>query len=406
MKRYSYKALTPAGDIMAGMIEAESEADLKSRIEARGMMAVEVTQEGDAGSPANFRWQSLFQSRPSSKQATEFLQQLSALLSASIRLDHALELLSHKDLSGNMADLVRDIRRAILSGEALSAALHRHNDIFPDSLRALIALAEQSGTLPDMISAIVTERERSEKLRQKAVDAMTYPVFLLIAVVGVLVFFITFVLPQFRSIIADLGQKADPMLLALLDVSAFLEQNRTSSLLALAMIVASLVLIFSSEPRRRKLLAFILKAPGLRMIDRDYRTARFCRNFGHLVERGISLADAIDLTGKAIATPATVERFRRARDEIRQGRRVFDALERTEALSPIALRMLRIGEETGRIPLIAKKAADLFETRVERQMEKAVGLIGPIAIIIVSVVVGGLIVSVMTALMSVNQMVG
>ncbi len=406
MKRYSYKALTPAGDIMAGVIEAESEADLKSRIEARGMMAVEFTLDGHAGSPANFRWQSLFSSRPSSKQTTEFLQQLSALLSASIRLDHALELLSHKDLSGNMADLVRDIRRAILSGEALSAALQRHNDVFPDSLRALIALAEQSGTLPDMIGAIATERERSEKHRQKAVDAMTYPVFLLLAVAGVLVFFITFVLPQFRSIIADLGQKADPLLLAFLDMSAFLELHRTASLLILAMIIASLVLTFSSKPRRQRLLAFILKAPGLRMIDRDYRTARFCRNFGHLVERGISLADAIDLTGKAIATPATVERFRQARDEIRQGRRVFDALERTEALSPIALRMLRIGEETGRIPLIAKKAADLFESRVERQMEKAVGLIGPIAIIIVSVVVGGLIVSVMTALMSVNEMIG
>jgi len=406
MKRYSYKALSPSGEIMAGVTEAQSEADLKKQIEARGMMAVEMTLDSAAHATRAINWRALFTGRPTDKHVTEFLQQLAALLSASIRLDHALDLLSHRDFAGPMAEPVRDIRRAILSGEPLSSALQRHRDLFPDSMRALIALAEQSGTLPEMMNAIATERERTEKLKQKAMDALTYPAFLLIAVTGVLTFFITFVLPQFRSIIADLGQKADPILLTLLDLSAFLETHRIATLSAFSTFGLILFFVFRNPLRRQAIVAFILKAPGLRMIDRDYRTARFCRNFGHLVERGISLADAIDLTGKAVAPAASLQRFQQARDEIRQGRRVFDALERTQALSPIALRMLRIGEETGRIPLIALKAADLFESRVERQMEKAVGLIGPIAIIIVSLIVGGLIVSVMTALMSVNQMVG
>lgn len=406
MKRYSYKALSPSGDITTGVIEAESESDVKHQIEARGMMAVEFKIDSDTRFTSTINWRQIFAGRPNAQHVTEFLQQLAALLSASIRLDHALDLLSSEDLTGPMAESVRDIRRAVLSGESLSAALERHRNLFPDSMRALISLAEHSGTLPDMMNAIAAERERTEKLKQKALDALAYPAFLLTAVFGVLIFFVTFVLPQFRSIISDLGQKADPILITLLDLSAFLETHRMSTTLVIIILIAGLVLAFRDPSRRQAFLDVILKAPGIRMIARDYRTARFCRNFGHLVERGISLADAINLTGNAIATPTTLIRFQQARDEIRQGRRVFDALERTDTLSPIALRMLRIGEETGRIPVIALKAADLFETKVERQMEKAVGLIGPIAIIIVSLVVGGLIVSVMTALMSVNQLVG
>ena len=406
MKRYSYKALAPSGEVMAGTIEAENEADLRKHIEARGMMAVDMKVENGFDATKDIDWRKWFAKSASEKDVTEFLQQLAALLQASIRLDHALDLLSHKDLAGAMAEPVRDIRRAILSGEPLSVALARHGDLFPDSMRALIALSEQSGTLADAMVAIASERERTEKLKQKAVDALTYPAFLLCAVAAVLTFFVTLVLPQFRPIIADLGQKADPVLLALLDFSAFLEAHRVETFSLLALIILGLLIIFRDKTRRRALAAWVLKAPGLRVIDRDYRTARFCRNFGHLVERGISLTDAIDLTGKAIATPSNIARFALARDEIRQGRRVFDSLERTGALSPIALRLVRIGEETGRMPMIALKAAELFETRVERQMEKLVGLIGPIAIIVVSLIVGGLIVSVMTALMSINQMVG
>lgn len=405
MKRYSYKALTPSGDVIAGMLDAESDIDGRKQIEARGMIPIEITKSGINDGGLDLNWRSWFTPSASEKDVTDFLQQLAILLQASVRLDHALELLAHKELAGAMAEPVRDIRRAILSGESLSRALSRHRNLFPDSMDALVALAEQSGTLPNAIAAIATERERTAKLKQKALDALTYPAFLLMAVAGVLFFFITFVLPQFRPIIADTGSKADPVLLTLLDLSAFFELHRTEALFVLIAALIGLVLFFRSPTRRLGVLNLVLKTPGLRVIARDYRTARFCRNFGHLAERGIALVDAIELTGKTITAFDSQIRFAEARDAVRQGQSVFDALEKTGLLAPVALRMLRIGEETGRIPAIAIKAAELFEARVERQLEKLVGLIGPIAIMIVSLIVGGLIVSVMTALMSINQLV-
>lgn len=411
MTRFSYKALTPAGDVMSGTGDAENENALRDDIAARGLLVVEVASDHVASSDLSVEGlrlfgQRLFAPRPRAKDVTEFLQQLATLLQASIRLDYALDLLSDPHLSGTMAQPVRDIRRAILSGEPLSAALARHHDLFPTSMQALIALAEQSGNLPNTMAAIAIERERTEKLRQKAADALAYPAFLLIAVTGVLSFFIGFVLPQFRPIISELGAKADPTLIALLDLSAFLTTHRIEVISGLMLTGIALYFGFRDRNRRDRMLDLILRAPYLRDIARDYRTARFCRNFGHLVERGIALTDAIDLSGKAISTHRTAVLYLKARDEVRQGRGVFTALENTHTLSPVALRMLRIGEETGRMPMIALKAADMFESRVERQIEKLVGLIGPIAILLVSVIVGGLIVSVMTALMSVNQLVG
>ncbi len=295
---------------------------------------------------------------------------------------------------------------SVMAGESLSGALSHHPELFPPGMLALVAMSEQSGTLPDILSAIATERERALRLKQKAVDALTYPAFLLAAVACVLVFFIGFVLPQFSAVLTDMGTKADPTLLSLLHASTYVGAHRLEASLLGLMVLGILLVALRSAGRRAAWVGALVRLPVIRSIDDDYRTAAFCRNFGNLTGHGVSLTDAIDLVGRSVARPGTLQIWMRAREDVRQGRRVFDALAGTGDLSTVALRMLRIGEETGQMSALALRAADIFEMRVERRIEKAIGFVGPAAIIVVSLVIGGLIVSVMTALMSVNQLAG
>lgn len=406
MPNYHYKAVTEKGDVVEAKLEAADEQDLARQIDRRGMILISSVRLSDQISTSQTK-NPLFALRSlQNKDVTEFLRNLSALLNASIRLDQALDMLSQKEFGGAMSAIAAELKRAILSGDSLSDALSHHENLFARPMIALIAISENSGTLARTITALSEKRDREEKLRQKALDSLTYPVFLICSVFALFFFFVIFVLPQFKSFVADMVKNADPILIALLSLSDFLTTHSLSVFLIACTFIFVVFLYMRSSRRRNRFLSLLLQLPGIRSLDRDYGTAQFCRNFGLLAEYGLPMADAIDLAGRSISVHDRVEIFSIARDKVRQGQTVGSALEATGILAPIAIRMIRIGEESGMIAELARKTADLFDARVERQFQRFVDLIGPIAILLVSLLVGGLILSIMTALLSVNQLVG
>lgn len=406
MPNYRYKAVTEKGDVVEAKIEAVDEQDLARQIDRRGMIL--ISSVNLSGSLSTLQNTPPLRSlrRPQNKDVTEFLRSLSALLNASIRLDQALEMLSQREFGGAMSDIAAALRQSILSGEPLSDALSHYEHLFARPMIALIAISEKSGTLAKTMTALSEKRDREEKLRQKALDSLTYPAFLICAVFALFIFFVVFVLPQFKAFVADMVKNADPILIALLSLSDFLIMHSSSVLGTSGALILTLLFYFRSSQRRNRLLSLLLRLPLIRRVDRDYGTAQFCRNFGLLAEYGLPMADAIDLAGRSISIHDRAEIFSIARDKVRQGQTVGSALEATGVLTPIAIRMIRIGEESGMIAELARKTADLFDARVERQFQRFVELIGPIAILLVSLLVGGLILSIMTALLSVNQLVG
>jgi len=410
MKRFSYRALSPSGQVVSGTIEALDAADGRRQMDSLHLVLIEMSPVSERLTSASSKLggliQLLFASSPEPRDIILFIQNLGAMLASSVRLDHALDLLAEPEMAGSLSGQIRAIRSSIMAGDSLYGALTQFPEEFPRGMQAMIMMAEQSGTLPVVLASIAAEREKSLRLKQKIVDALTYPAFLLVAVFCVLVFFIGFVLPQFSAVLTDMGAKADPNLLALLHASAYLAGHRRESLIGLAFLTTLVLVLLRTDKHRAVWMENLKRLPLLRSIDDDYRTAVFCRNFGNLIGHGVSLTEAIDLVGQSVARSGTRQLWESAREEVRQGRRVFDALGDIGDLSTVALRMLRIGEETGQMSALASRAADIFEARVERRIEKTIGIMGPAAIIAVSVMIGGLIVSVMSALMSVNQLVG
>ena len=146
--------------------------------------------------------------------------------------------------------------------------------------------------------------------------------------------------------------------------------------------------------------------PGLTTIFQFYRTSLFCRNLGVLLGSGVSLTATLRILVDIMAVTGNVEAWSQAADRVRHGGKLTDALAATAILPSMAIRMLRIGEETGQLAVLAGRVADFYEAKLQRSLDRIVAIIGPVAIITISIVVGGLIVSVMTALLSINQVVG
>jgi general secretion pathway protein F len=400
---YRYRALTQNGEIVNGTLSAPTSAEVARRIEYLRLLPIETVEDKGAGAASGgYGWFG----RPSAAEITTFTRDLALLLKAGARLDAALELLSSDSDVGRLRPVVGKLRAALLSGESLADAVTDHPALFPPMYGALVRVGEVSGTLDQVLDMLGEERARSELMRRKLTDAMQYPAFVLVAAAGVMLFFILFVLPQFSAVLQDFGSKSDTALGSFIKLSDFLRANATAALLGTAAVVAGVWWLLRRPGANAAIMNTLSRTPGIRGIFQFYRTSLFCRNLGVLLGSGVNLTATLRILVDIMAVTGSEASWTAAADRVRHGGKLSDALAVASSLPPMAVRMLRLGEETGQLPALAGRVAEFYEAKLQRSLDRVVGIVGPLAIVTISTVVGGLIVSVMTALLSVTQLVG
>ena len=389
---------------MHGTLSAPTAAEVAHRIEYLQLLPIETIEETRkvAASGGDF---GLF-NRPTAAEVTTFTRDLALLLKAGARLDDALELLASDTDVGRLRPVVGKLRAALLSGESLAAAVADHPALFPPMYVALVRVGEVSGTLDQVLEMLGAERARAELMRRKLTDAMQYPAFVLIAAICVMLFFILFVLPQFSSVLQDFGAKSDSALSVFIKVSDFLRANATLMLLGSASAIGGVWWLLRQPGAVAAAVNAVSRIPGISGIFQFYRTTLFCRNLGVLLSSGVNLTATLRILVDIMAVTGTATTWTLAADRVRHGGKLSDALSASNNLPPMAVRMLRLGEETGQLPALAGRVAEFYEAKLQRSLDRVVAIIGPLAIVFISAVVGGLIVSVMTALLSVTQLVG
>jgi general secretion pathway protein F len=401
---FRYRALTQNGEIVNGTLSAPTAAEVAHRIEYLRLLPIETVEEKPtvAGSGGGF---SLF-NQPGPTEVTTFTRDLALLLKAGARLDDALELLASDADVGRLRPIVGKLRAALLSGESFADAVSSHPRLFPVMYSALVRVGEVSGTLDQVLEMLATERARSELMRRKLTDAMQYPAFVLIAAGCVMLFFILFVLPQFSSVLQDFGAKSDSALSVFIKLSDFLRGNATAFMLGSALFISGIWWLLRRPGTAAALIGMLSRTPGISGIFLFYRTSLFCRNLGVLLGSGVNLTATLRILVDIMAVTGSVQTWTAAADRVRHGGKLSDALSAASSLPPMAVRMLRLGEETGQLPALAGRVAEFYEAKLQRSLDRIVGIVGPLAIVTISTVVGGLIVSVMTALLSVTSLVG
>lgn len=402
MATFSYRALTQAGRMVSGEITAASEAEVAQRIEFLDLVPVETRRLDDAAR----RRGGLFLRAPRPADVTLFTRDLALLLRAGARLDEALELLATDKELGRMRGAVQKVRADVHAGSGFAEAIAAQPALFAPIYVALVRVGEASGSLDTILDLLARERMRAEEVRRKLVDALQYPVFVLLAAGAVLVFFLLFVLPQFSSVLRDMGATLDPVVEGLLDLSDVMQAR--SGTVAVAAVAAMLAgwAVLRRPAARAALFGWLARLPLVRTIVQYRRSAMFCRNLSILLGNGVTLTAALRIIIDVMAADADAAAWAAASDRVRHGGRLSEAFAEGEILPPMALRMLRLGEETGQLALLSGRIADFYEEKLQRALSRVVAVIGPAAIVGISVVVGGLIVSVMTALLSVSQSIG
>src|ERR1700709_2087689 len=260
---YRYRAMNSNGELVSGAIAAPAAGDVAARIERLGLVLVDsvTLEEGGSG-------QSVFSlfNKPKAEDVTIFTRDLALLLRAGARINDGLELLAADRDFGRLRPVVAEIRSHVVAGESFAEALSRHEGLFPAMYVALIRVGERVGPLDQVLEVLADERSRTEALKRRLGDAIRYPMFVLGAAGCVLLFFLTFVLPQFASVLTDFGAKVDPIVLSFLNFSTLLRNNSDAVLATVAAVIAGSWLLLRQPGGRRTMANPPTRLPAIRQV--------------------------------------------------------------------------------------------------------------------------------------------
>jgi general secretion pathway protein F len=400
---FEYRAIDPGGKLLSGSMEAQSPADVLAQLERLG--CTPISAQAASARPAGERsWRDLLKPEPSPVGITAMTLDLAMLLRGGVALDEALLILAQLASDRWLARVLRDLHASLGQGQSLSQALARHPRLFSPIYVKMVEAAEASGSLSESLTALVTERQRGERLRKRFVSAISYPLFLVVAALGVLVFVLVYLIPKFEVALQGFRDRIDPTALVVFNLSAFLNRNLDTLVIGLALVLAVAVVVARVGRERGLWIALLARLPGAHGVLQSEFTVTFCRTLAVLVRNGVDISSALRLMRGVVRMPRAGAEIDGILAGVRQGRRLSDTLGNRQLFPRHVVQMLRVGEEAGELAASAEQVAVFYEAKLDAALGRLIAVVGPAVMVFVSILIAWLIISVMTALMSINDM--
>lgn len=401
MPKFHYRAIDSAGRLVTGEAEAETSGDVLGELERIGHLPIEAREARDGAGAGLLR---LLRPAPKSEEITETTRDLAMLLKGGVSLHEALQLLSRMGGRAVLRDLMSALQREIADGKSFAEALSAHPHVFPPIYVKMVEVAEAAGTLETTLDAIAHERSRNEALRRRLTSALTYPSFLVLAACGVFLFVLVGVIPEFERAMSSFQDRLDPSARTVFTMSNVVRANLD---LILGGAVAALLgglLVSRSRAATGFMLRAIGRIPGISTIVQYQQTVFFCATLGSLLSSGVDITTSLRLVRDLFRDRRAADKVDRLIAEVRQGHRLSDALAGLDLLPPYVIPILRVGEEAGELDTMAMRIGGFYEDRLERALTRLTGVLGPSILILVSLIIAWLIITIITALLSVNEL--
>ncbi len=400
MPVFRFRALGAGGETVRGRIEAADERSALDRLKARGLIPIQAR-------PAGRGWRMLgpvLARRDRGRLVTMLTRELTLLLGAGERLERALGVVAEGHGDRVMAEMLATVRQQVRSGVALSRALAGFPELFDGAYLAAVAAGEAAGRLPQALDHLAELRERRERFRRQVQAALYYPAVLLVAGFLSIGFILGVVVPELAVLVGE--RRAElPFAARLVFAASDLLRGRFDLLAGGTLLGLVLLLLLARLPAVARFAdRLALGAPGLRGLARERATAEFTRGLALLLEGGLELPNAVWLTRGMLANRHAAGAVAQVARGLREGRRFADCLAEAGFLAPLALRLLRTGEESGRLQATAAFLAERFEERLAERLKRLVQVLEPVLIVLLGVLVAGIIGAVLSALLSLNRL--
>lgn len=401
MTEFVYRASAPDGSLVSGQVDAPSAEVAMRDLRTRGLTPIRVEPGGVAsgGSWSGRRGQSV-----SAEDVHVLTSELSIMLNAGLPLDRALRVLISMSTKPGLKAVLEDVYKSVKAGKGLSQALSAHRDLLGDFYINMVRSGEAGGKLPEVLMRLTEHLERIKALRESVVSALVYPAILVVVALISVVLMLGFVVPQFEALFEDMGDALPlPTRIIVAAGSLFADWGW---LMALAFGVTAWAFMswLRGASGRKWVDARLLRLPVLGIIVRKYEVTRFSRSLGTLLGSGVPIVAAIRIAIETMVNAELRISMSSVATSIKQGRRLADALTSSELFSPLALNMVRLGEETGRLDAMLLELARVTDSEVQSAIKRALTLIEPVLIVVLGAVIAAIIVSILLGILSVNDL--
>lgn len=406
MPFFQYRSVTPDSTTHRGQLQAPDRASAARSLQDNGHVLLELSASERASGLLDFLARDVGRRKtiPPGKIA-EIIGRLATLLEANLTVEAALEILGASHASGRARQIIGEVLDRLRAGASLSSAMAAHSGVFSKAVIAMVRAGEAGGTLALTLQQLGTHLARQEAVRQSVRSALIYPTLLIITAAGSILLVLTVVLPELEPVITESGLTPPQLARLAFLASSLLRQYWLPSLLSLlaAGLLARRTMTDPALKARRD--ALLLRVPVLGPALRCSDTGRFARTLGGLVGGGVSLPTALSLAQPVIANRNLASAVAKVVSGVREGGGLSGPLNGTRALSDLAIQMIRIGEATGRLGPTLLQLAEICEEDTKRVLDRSLVLMVPIVTIFLGILVAAIIGSVMTAVLSMNDLV-
>ena len=405
MPLFRYKALSTVGETLEGQMEATSADEVIVRLQEQGHLPVEARRADEEG--AGVGWTPPWRRKEfDEEQVLQFTQQLATLLGAGQPLDRALGILLELPETAQARRVVERIREAVRGGTPLSTALEQQHGVFSRLYVNLVRAGEAGGNVHEALRRLADYLERNASLRGKVVNALIYPVILVVMVFASVAFLMAVVVPQFQELFESMNADLPWYSEAVLQISLFMRAWWWAVAIVLAGAGLWLALRLREPDARRAIDARLLRMRYVGDLVARLDTARLARTLGTLVRNGVPLLNALNLSRPVLSNRVLADAVEAAGEDVKTGNGLGYALGKQKCFPRLAVQMIQVGEESGELDTMLLKVADTFDQETSNALDRLMAALVPALTILMTVLVAVIILSVLLPIYDLTNAIG
>jgi len=397
---WHFRAVAADGRVRTGTLPGDDEKRVVAELRRQGLTPLYVGAQ-PSGGRAGFKLPSWQPGRR--KDVLFFTQELSTLLSAGVPLDRALSITSELSERGEFKALVGDVLRTLKGGRSLADSLATKPAHFPDFYVNMVRAGEASGSLAQIFERLSDYEKQRDELRGYIVSSMVYPALLSFVGAASIFVLLYYVVPKFGEVFAESQMTMPTPTRIMMDISGWVRQWGLWILGAIAAFLAAMKVYIGSPEGRLWWDGFLLKVPVLGDALRKSQTAQFSRAMGTLVANGVPLVQSLNIARSIMTNQRMSRTLEPVAQGVKRGEGLSAPLARTGEFPALASHLLSVGEETGRLDAMFLRAADIYDADTRTAIKRFTALFEPLIILLLGVVVGALILSMLLAITSINE---
>jgi general secretion pathway protein F len=403
MTAYRYRALNAEGKVTKGVLEGDSERQVRANLRTQQLRPIEVSEATQQSANASFN--RLFTPRVKPAELALVTRQLATLVQSNLPLDECLQAVAEQTRKQRLKGLLLQVRSRVAEGHALAYAMGEFPQVFNEMYRAMVKAGEHAGFLGPVLEQLADYSEQRQYTQQKLKMAMIYPFILLGVAVSVVVALMVFVVPELIGIFAHTNQELPWLTRTLIASSDFLRDFGIWLLLGIIVLVAGVRQLLRSEGRRRRWHQILLAVPGISDVLTAVDTARFASTLSILMASGVPLLESLRIAGEVLNNRILRESSAEVAEGVQEGSSLHRALQQSGRFPPMMVHMVASGETSGELEAMLERSASNQERELEMTLGTVLAIFEPAMVIFMAVLVLGIVLAILLPIFQLNTMV-